>query len=131
MMRCMYQTLKPVLYVACSKSLQPKWEETLIFNEHPTHFTDNEKLVFFFEVLDFPTSSSIAAGTAHRQSALDNSPWYKIAWAFTRPAGKIGKTQMGEKCRLQLYQYPKRRFRRLPETTEVCGLLILSISSSC
>lgn len=102
----------------CSKSLQPEWEEMLIFNEHPTHFTDNEKLVIFFEVLDFPTSASRAA-TSQWQTRLDISPWYKIAWAFLLPSGKMGKTQMGEKCRLQLFRYPKRRLRRSPESTEV------------
>ena len=110
-----------VLYYICcvnSKNLLPEWEETLIFNEHPTHFVDNEKLIIFFEVLDFPTSASMAT-ISHRQSRLDSSPWYKIAWGFVRPAGKIGKSQMGEKCRLQLFQYPRRRFRRLPEANEV------------
>ena len=101
-----------------SKSLLPEWEETLIFNEHPTHFTNNEKLIIFFEVLDFPISTSMAT-MSHRQSQLDSSPWYKIAWGFVRPAGKIGTSQIGEKCRLQLFQYPRRRFRRLPETNEV------------
>lgn len=109
-----------VYYICCvnSKNLLPEWEETLIFNEHPTHFVDNEKLIIFFEVLDFPTSASMAM-ISHRQSRLDSSPWYKIAWGFVRPAGKIGKSQMGEKCRLQLFQYPRRRFRRLPEANEV------------
>lgn len=109
---------KIILCSVNSKSLQPEWEETLIFNEHPTHFVNNEKLIIFFEVLDFPTSSSMAT-MSHRQSQLDSSPWYKIAWGFVRPAGKIGKSQLGEKCRLQLFQYPRRRFRRLPETNEV------------
>ena len=107
------------LFNICSKSLQPEWEETLFFNEHPTHFTENEKLIIFFEVLDFPTSAS-KARTSHWQVRLDSSPWYKIAWAFILPSGKTGKAKMGEKCRLQLFQYPKRRFRRSPDTTEVC-----------
>lgn len=106
-------------YILHSKSLQPEWEETLIFNEHPTHFTENEKLVIFFEVLDFPTSTSIATRSRWQSTSLDSSPWYKIAWAFILPSGRTGKTRMGEKCRLQLFQYPKRRFRRSPETTEV------------
>lgn len=103
-------------YVLHSKSLQPEWEEMLIFNEHPTHFTENEKLVIFFEVLDFPASASIATKSHRQSTSLDSSPWYKIAWAFILPSGKTGKTRMGEKCRLQLFQYPKRRFRRSPET---------------
>ena len=101
-----------------SKSLHPEWEEMLIFNEHPTHFVNNEKLIIFFEVLDFPTSSSMSI-TGHRHTRLDSSPWFKIAWAFVRPAGKIGKAQMGEKCRLQLFQYPRRRFRRQTEANQV------------
>ena len=106
--------------------MRPEWEETLFFNEHPTHFTENEKLVIFFEVLDFPTSAR-RAPTSHWQLKLDSSPWYKIAWAFMLPAGRVGKTQMEEKCRLQLFQYPKRKFRQSPETTEVCSLLEFSV----
>ena len=75
--------------------------------------------MIFFEVLDFPTSAG-KAPTSHWQLKLDSSPWYKIAWAFMLPAGRVGKTHMEEKCRLQLFQYPKRRPRQSTETTEVC-----------
>ena len=75
--------------------------------------------MIFFEVLDFPTSAK-KAPASHWQLKLDSSPWYKIAWAFMLPAGRVGKTHMEEKCRLQLFQYPKRRPRKSTETTEVC-----------
>ena len=91
------------------------WEETLIFNEHPTHFTANENLVIFFEILDFST----AKRTNQSQVGTNPSPWYKVAWAFACPAGKLGKANMGEKCRLQLHRYPKRLWRRTTTDEEV------------
>lgn len=71
-------------------SLQPEWEECLLLNEQVEHFIQHEHLLFF-ELLDFSTPSSHL------------SPWYQIAWAFLQP-----RNHMGQRCRLQLYQYPRR-----------------------
>lgn len=70
-------------------SLQPEWEESLVLNEQLEHFSSRENLLIFFELLDFSSSQL--------------SPWHKIAWAFLSLQGHIG-----QRCRLQLYQFPKK-----------------------
>ena len=70
-------------------SLQPEWEESLLLNEQVEHFSSQEHLLIFFELLDFSSSHL--------------TPWHKIAWAFLSPQGHIG-----QRCRLQLFQFPKK-----------------------
>lgn len=98
-------------------TLTAQWEETLTFNERPSHFTRNKDVVIFFELLDFVSSGSVG-GYAHKEQG-QNKPWHRIAWAFLHPAGKTCRSKMGEKIRLQLYKYPKRVFGHSTEGTEV------------
>lgn len=104
-----------------SDTLQPKWEETIILNEELTQFTENENVIIFFELLDFSTTSSRGI-SRHRQRAVASSektPWHRIAWGFLKPAGKISKSKVGQRTRVQLYKFPKRRFRSSTEGREV------------
>ena len=101
-----------------SQSLQPSWEETLIFNEQLTHFTANKNILIFFELLDFSTIDNRVISGRGAVVNSDQTPWYRIAWGFLRPAGKICKTQMGQKCRIQLFKFPKRRFKSSTESKE-------------
>ena len=94
--------------------LTAQWEETLTFNEKPSHFTRNKDVVIFFELLDFVSSG----GYAHKEQG-QNKPWHRIAWAFLRPAGKTCRSKMGMKIRLQLYKYPRKVFGHSTEGTEV------------
>ena len=61
----------------------------MVLNEQLEHFSSRENLLIFFELLDFSSSQL--------------SPWHKIAWAFLSLQGHIG-----QRCRLQLYQFPKK-----------------------
>ena len=48
-----------VQYIRTSSlSLQPSWEETILFNEDLSLFTSHPHILFF-ELLDFPTNTSI------------------------------------------------------------------------
>ena len=102
-----------------SDSLQPNWEETLIFNEQLTHFTNNDNAIIFFELLDFSPTSNSKLLSRQRTITSEQTPWYHIAWGFLKPAGKISKSMMGQRSRVQLYKFPKRRFRSTTESKEV------------
>ncbi len=102
-----------------SESLQPTWEETIVFNERLTNFTDNDNVIIFFELLDFSTSSFRHTSRQRTVANSEQTPWYHIAWGFLRPAGKISKSMMGRRSRVQLYKFPKRRFRSSTESKEV------------
>jgi len=94
-----------------SDTLEPCWEESLVFNEVLTNFTENDKVLIFFELLDFSTVHT----TRLRQRAVANSdqsnPWHSIAWGFLKPAGKLNKSVMGKRTRVQLYRFPQGRLR--------------------
>ncbi len=110
-------------------TLTAQWEETLTFNERPSHFTGNENVVIFFELLDFISSGGVG-GYMHREQS-QHKPWHRIAWAFLRPAGKTCRSRMGKRIRLQLYKYPKKIFGHSTEGTEVYymqGVLIRGVT---
>lgn len=111
-----------------SEILHPSWEETLIFNEQLMLFTANENIIIFFELLDFSTSATRAIN-AHSHggsvASKDQTPWFYIAWGFMRPAGKVCKAQIGQRCRVQLYKFPKKRFRSFTESREVANIAVL------
>ncbi len=113
---------KEIIFVSIcidSESLQPTWEETIVFNERLTNFTDNENVIIFFELLDFSTSSFRHTSRQRTVANSEQTPWYHIAWGFLRPAGKISKSMMGRRSRVQLYKFPKRRLRSSTESKEV------------
>ncbi len=92
--------------------LKSSWEELLIFNDLFVHFTHNPTVVIFFELLAFVRGNCAGAKNL-------NKPWHRIAWAFLRPTGKVCQSQFGNKLRLQLYKYKRKRFYQTTESIEV------------
>ena len=96
--------------------LKAEWKEMLTFNEVITHFTENENVIIFFELVDF-----VSMGINSRRctnALLEHRPWHRIAWAFLRPMGKSCRSNLGQKIRLQLYKYKRKKI--LQTTTESC-----------
>ncbi|XP_063868678.1 jouberin-like isoform X1 [Scylla paramamosain] len=87
-----------------ARSIYCRWEEQLVFNEPPEHFTSDEpQVLVFFQLMDFPPS-------------VDNSPgipestgrdWVTFAWAFLKVKGTNGHVNIGEQLRLQMWR-PRR-----------------------
>ncbi|MPC21598.1 Jouberin [Portunus trituberculatus] len=87
-----------------ARSTYCRWEEQLVFNEPPEHFTsDDPQVLVFFQLMDFPPS-------------VDNSPgipesttrdWVTFAWAFLKVKGTNGHVNIGEQLRLQMWR-PRR-----------------------
>ena len=46
--------------------------------------------------------------------------WHRVAWAFLKLVGGHGNPNTYKKCRLQLYQYPRRKHQQRvsPQTME-------------
>ena len=95
-----------------SSQLQPRWEETLLFNEKAWYFTHSKHTLVFFELLDFP-STLPSSYPAHSTA----SPWHRIAWAFLR----LSEATIGSRCRLQLFHFP-RKLQTVPGSVEVSAL---------
>lgn len=105
-----------VMYSRAIKgTLKALWEETLIFNENLTYFTENDNVVIFFEIVDFV----VVGGGYTKKAQSEHKPWHRIAWAFLRPSGKTCRKSIGKKLRLQLYRYPKKAFEHSTESAEV------------
>ena len=115
------------MFRAAKGTLKALWEETLIFNEKLTHFTSNEDVVIFFELLDFLTVRDGRGYNSRLQS--DRTPWHQIAWAFLRPAGRTCRSRMGQKIRLQLYKYPGKAFRGSTDSTEVSTMCMVVLGT--
>lgn len=101
------------MFRAVKGTLKAEWEEMLTFNEKLTHFTDDENVVIFFELVDF-----IRRGYANGLQ-IEHRPWHHIAWAFVRPIGRTCRSKLGQKIRLQLYKYRRKVFRTTTESSEV------------
>ena len=70
-----------------NKSIIPKWEELVIFNERYTYLTqEHPNVLFMFELLDSSNKSS--ENTTDRKPSYtvqdSNVNWQRIAWAFLK-----------------------------------------------
>ena len=54
------------------------------------------------------------------ETSSERPAWYHVAWAFLKLVGGHGNPNTYKKCRLQLYQYPrKKRHQRIsPQSIE-------------
>lgn len=86
------------------RSIVPKWEELLIFNEAPEILLKPTTL-FLFEVIDLLSFS--LADCQYAQFGSE-SAWHHIAWAFLKIMNEHSHSNLNEKLRLQLFQ-PKHR----------------------
>ncbi len=81
------------------RSIIPRWEELLLFNENPDYlksFTSNWGI--FFEVLDFVRMASVNNRDAHANG------WHYVAWAFLKPTPSKAHSNLCTRLRLQLYK---------------------------
>ena len=92
--------------------LKAEWEEMLTFNEVITHFTENENVIFFFELVDFVSMGITSRWCTGAQA------WHQIACTFLRPMGKSCRSTLGQKIWLQFYKYKRKKI--LQTTTESC-----------
>lgn len=90
----------------------------LTFNEMITHFTENENVVIFFELVDF-VRTRVTSRRCTNVVHSEHRPWHQIAWAFVRPIGKGCRSTLGQKMRLQLYKYRRKVFQTTTESSEV------------
>ena len=85
------------------KSIVPRWEELLLFNDDFEYFVSfGANLCVFFEILDFVSMSAVTnnqVGMANRQGG-----WHKVAWAFLKPVPSKSYSNVGKRVRLQLYK---------------------------
>nr|XP_018908225.1 PREDICTED: jouberin-like isoform X1 [Bemisia tabaci] len=86
------------------KSIVPKWEELLLFNEAPETLLKPTTL-FLFEVIDLLSFS--LADCQYAQFGSE-SAWHHIAWAFLKIMNEHSHSNLNKKLRLQLFQ-PKHR----------------------
>lgn len=89
-----------------NKSLLPRWNELLIFNEPFNRFitpSTDCKPVLFFVIKDFVTMAKVN----NKRSSSNDKGWYNVAWAFLKISDSFGNTNTKRKLRLQLYNVPK------------------------
>nr|XP_039271437.1 jouberin-like isoform X1 [Styela clava]XP_039271438.1 jouberin-like isoform X1 [Styela clava] len=93
-----------------NRSLLPRWEELLIFNESFMKLTRVStdpgvvKPVLFFVIRDFVTMAK-----ANNKRGVNDKGWHNIAWAFLKLVNANGQPNTGRKMRLQLFFPPKTR----------------------
>ena len=95
---------KFVIFSSCYRSTYCRWEEQLVFNESPEHFTSDEpQVMVFFQLMDFPPSPTKNPGMTE-STGID---WVTFAWAFLKVKGSNGHVNIGEQLRLQVWR-PRR-----------------------
>ena len=66
----------------------PVWEEEIVFDQPPKHMLQ-DKVLYFFELVDFQVSSSTDTGYTEDEGKMRvetmQSCWKRIAWGFYRP----------------------------------------------
>lgn len=93
--------------VTKARSTYCRWEEQLVFNEPPEHFTSEEpEVVVFFQLMDFPPSAASSPGISEGAGR----DWVTFAWAFLKVRGTNGNINIGQQLRLQLWR-PRRSSR--------------------
>ena len=86
------------------RSTYCRWEEQLVFNESPEHFTSDEpQVLMFFQLMDFPPSAGNSPGIPESTSR----DWVTFAWAFLKVKGTNNHVNIGEQLRLQMWR-PRR-----------------------
>lgn len=88
-----------------NKSITPKWEELIVFNEDFQYFIQEKpNCLFLFEIIDSAKSSDSSKNLNNKYTSQDQSiSWQRIAWAFLKPMGSDKTPNIERKIRLQLY----------------------------
>ncbi|XP_071837617.1 jouberin-like isoform X4 [Apostichopus japonicus] len=101
------------------KSLIPKWEEQLVFNESFLHLVSTSenapKIILFFEILDFVSMNVI---NLNPKMLREDGAWHRIAWGFLKLIGSNGEPNAEKKVRLQLF-HPPFAFKAKPNQVDV------------
>ncbi len=88
-----------------NRSVIPRWEEILVFNEQFNYFTQNKpNSLLIFEILDTTIKSTDASRLRVQYTSQDTSAgWQRVAWAFLKIVGANKNLNTEKKIRLQLY----------------------------
>ena len=100
-----------------NRSVVPKWDECVVFNEEFAHFIRPSKpnVLVLFELLDNSKQQQRVTGgnepaavaTSAYLSEDTSADWIRVAWAFLKLVGNDNKTLNVEKrMRLQLFYTP-------------------------
>lgn len=91
------------------RSLIPLWDETILINEDYDYIIEQkDKIIIFFEILDFVSLPLINNKT---------KGWHRIAFAFLKISGKNNVLNLKENMRLQLYHCSLKK-----EDTKKCSI---------
>ena len=97
--------LKLIIIVREKRSIVPRWEELLLFNDDfkgVFESPSNKNIVMFFEVIDFV---SMAVASKNFRRLGQKGGWYRVAWAFLKLVdGKWRSSRFGNRVRLQLFR---------------------------
>lgn len=88
------------------RTIIPRWEEVIVFNEDFSHFTkDHPNVLIMFELLDTNKSHHEQTNfqTQSYTSQDTGKNWQRIAWAFLKLVGSDKSLNIEKKTRLQLY----------------------------
>ena len=85
------------------KSIVPRWEELLLFNDDFDYFVAlGPKLGVFFEILDFVSMSAVTNNQIGK--ATGQGGWHHVAWSFLKPVPSKSYSNIGKRVRLQMYK---------------------------
>jgi jouberin len=85
------------------KSIVPRWEELLLFNDDFEYFVSlGTKLGVFFEILDFVSMSAVTNNQVGMNSGQGG--WHHVAWAFLKPVPSKNYSNVSKRVRLQMYK---------------------------
>lgn len=90
-----------------NRSIIPKWEEILVFNEPFSRFTRSKpNCLLMFEIIDAARSVD-SSRPQHQYTSQDTKlTWNRIAWGFLKLLGTNKILNTEKKIRLQLYYSP-------------------------
>ncbi len=87
-----------------NRSVIPRWEEILVFNEQFNYFTQNKpSCLLMFEILDTAKSTDVNRPRVQYTSQDTGAGWQRVAWAFLKIVGANKHLNTEKKIRLQLY----------------------------
>lgn len=68
-----------------NRTILPRWEEVLVFNEDFSHFVkDHPNVLIMFEILDSHKSGDSNTQAKSYTSQDTSKEWQRIAWAFLK-----------------------------------------------
>ncbi|RNA40529.1 jouberin isoform X2 [Brachionus plicatilis] len=87
-----------------NRTIIPKWEELIVFNEEFSHFTkDHPNVLLMFELIDVRKHNELSVNYQTYTSQETNQDWQRIAWAFLKIRSFNNSLNIEKKLRLQLF----------------------------